>query len=125
MMSFLSFSQSLIPSVIKIDSTKYYCYDSVSIRKIAVIINNSFTCDSIVDSYKVIVKDFDSLQVINNKEKFYLQSEIDITKKQLMIRKKENILYEKEILLNKRKIKIFKVIAIAETSLILLLVLLK
>ena len=60
-MGYLTFSQSLIPSVITINKKKIYCYDSLSIRKIAVELNDKFSCDSISKIQNITIAQQDTL----------------------------------------------------------------
>lgn len=121
MVSCLSYSQSLTPLVIKIDSTKYYCYDSISIRQVAIYLNNAFTSDSIIESYKVLVGDQDSLQSVCEKEKINLYSQLTITEKQFLLQKQETTLYKKELIIKRKKNKLLSIGIVIESVLIILL----
>lgn len=57
MLSYLGFSQSLIPYIIKEGSKKHYCYDSTEIRRVAQIINDEISCDSAGMLKDSIIKD--------------------------------------------------------------------
>ncbi len=79
-MNFYGHSQSLIPIVIKINSTKYYCFDSVGIRKIAVELNNAMYGDSIIESQAETIKDLDSLGVVKDSTIQNLERQVKLLK---------------------------------------------
>ena len=120
MVNYLSFSQSLIPSVIKINSKKYYCYDSSQIRQVAIYINNSFTCDSIIEDYKQADNISDSIIVGKDRQYKNLDQQRILTQKQFDDQKQETDLYKREVSVEKKKNKLLTIIIIGEAVLILL-----
>lgn len=121
MVSCFSFSQSLIPLVIKVDSTKYYCYDSVSIRQVAITMNNGFTCDSIAEGYKVIVQDYDSLKANLNGQVNNLMSQLTITERQNELQVEKTKVYKSELKKQVRRSRLLTIGIAAESVLIVIL----
>ncbi len=77
-MNFSGHSQSLIPIVIKINSTKYYCYDSAGIRLVAVEINNAIYADSIIKQMGVTINKQDSLNKTKDAEVKSLEVQVKL-----------------------------------------------
>lgn len=74
MLSYSGFSQSLIPYIIKEGSKKHYCYDSTQIRKVAQIINDGISCDS-VSVLKDSINTAQSIQISNLNQENSIKSE--------------------------------------------------
>jgi hypothetical protein len=96
-------SQNLMPSIIKINGKENYCFDSIGIRKIAVELNNSMYCDSIVDTQGATIKDQDSLITIKDAEIKNLNEQIKILGQE----KKDESVIVKDLGGNKTKVGIF------------------
>ncbi len=120
MMSYLGYSQSLTPLVLKIDNKKYYCYDSSSIRKVAVYLNNAFTCDTLEKEYNSILSDYDSLEVVKFNLEENFKSQLKIEEKKNSLERQKNDLYLEEIKKLKKKGLILTVIAGVEVTLLII-----